>query len=313
VTLPRLRSLLAAIVLPAALLAAVARSGGVDRAKEPAGATRPASPAARPDCAPLPGGPPDVPPRLRDTVGLNFSSAALEAGDSALVEVCALVDSSGVVREVALRGPGTPYDSAAVDAVRWWWFEPARRSGHAVAARIVVPVTVRPPRDADPIIPDVLALAESAEARGDARGAMDAWTGALNRAGIHPAIGNEWVLRARILRIAAGLTPPPAVPLDSQGRALGAHDRMLRDISRATNADLARTLDRVLLAAPWYVDAYRWRAAARAASGQRAGALRDVLCYELAVRDSLGRATADRALARLASGDTLSALTLLKY
>jgi len=40
--------------------------------------------------------------------------------------------------------------------------------------------------------------------------------------------------------------------------------------------------------------------------------VRDVLCYRLAVRDSLDRALADRALAALATGDTLAALTILK-
>jgi hypothetical protein len=64
--------------------------------------------------------------------------------------------------------------------------------------------------------------------------------------------------------------------------------------------------------APWYADAYRWRASARAASGQRAGALRDVLCYEIATRDSARLAMADRALVALATGDTLAAMTLLK-
>jgi hypothetical protein len=87
---------------------------------------------------------------------------------------------------------------------------------------------------------------------------------------------------------------------------------MLRDMSRATNADLAKALDEALVQAPWYADAYRWRASARAASGQRAGAMRDVLCYEIATRDSGALALADRALEALAAGDTLAAMTLLK-
>jgi hypothetical protein len=88
---------------------------------------------------------------------------------------------------------------------------------------------------------------------------------------------------------------------------------MLRDMSHGTNADLAKALDKVLVEAPWYADAYRWRASARAASGQRAGAIRDVLCYEIATRDSAGLAVADRALSALAAGDTLTAMTLLKH
>ena len=47
--------------------------------------------------------------------------------------------------------------------------------------------------------------------------------------------------------------------------------------------------------------------------GQRAGAWRDVLCFRLTARDSSQRVVADRSLAALARGDTLAALTLLKY
>ena len=266
----------------------------------------------RPACEPLAGPAPDQPPRPRDRVGLNFSADMLLSADSAVVRVCALVDSLGLVRQARVERGGTPYDSAAVDAVHWWQFEPARRNGRPVAARVSVDVTVRPPVGADPLTPDVLGMAIRSEAAGQSRDALDAWTGALARAGVHPTLGNEWVIRERIIRLATGGGLPPAVPGEAQGAARGAHNRMLRDISRATNADLAKSLDPVLLQAPWYADAYRWRASARAASGQRAGAIRDVLCYEIATRDSAGLAMADRALAALAAGDTIAALTMLK-
>jgi hypothetical protein len=253
-----------------------------------------------------------VAPRPRDRVGLNFSADMLLSADSAVVQVCALVDSLGLVRQARVERGGTPYDSAAVDAVHWWQFEPARRNGRPVAARVSVAVTVHPPADADPLTPDVLGMALKAEAAGDPRDALDAWTGALARAGVHPTLGNEWVIRERILRLAASLGAEPAVPAEAESSARGAHNRMQRDLSRATNADLAHALDQVLLEAPWYADAYRWRASARAASGQRAGAIRDVLCYQIATRDSARLAMADHALTELAKGDTLSALTLLK-
>jgi len=76
--------------------------------------------------------------------------------------------------------------------------------------------------------------------------------------------------------------------------------------------EVVEWLDQVLGEAPWYAAAYRWRASARAASGQRMGAMRDVLCYRLAAPDSAGRALAGRALAALAAADTLAALTMLK-
>ena len=41
--------------------------------------------------------------------------------------------------------------------------------------------------------------------------------------------------------------------------------------------------------------------------------MRDVLCYRLAVRDSAGRALAERALAALAKADTVAAMTMLKH
>jgi hypothetical protein len=182
-----------------------------------------------------------------------------------------------------------------------------------VAARVSVAVTVHPPVDADPLSPDVLRMALEAEAQGRANDAFEAWTGTLERVGSNPRLQNEWVVRERIIRLAAGLGAPPAIPSGAVSSARGAHNRMLRDISRSTNADLAKTLDEVLVEAPWYADAYRWRASARAASGQRAGAIRDVLCYQIATRDSAGLAVADRALVALAAGDTLAALTLLKH
>jgi hypothetical protein len=255
---------------------------------------------------------PDTPPRPRDRVGLNFSADMLLAADSAVVQVCALVDSLGLVRQARVERGGTPYDSAAVDAVHWWLFEPARRHGRPVPARVSVAVTVHPPVDADPLTPDVLNMALAAEAHDQSHDALDAWMGALARAGVHPTIGNEWVIRERVIRLATDGGATPVVPGDAKIVARGAHNRMLRDMSRATNADLAMALDPVLLQAPWYADAYRWRASARAACGQRAGAIRDVLCYEIATRDSAGLAMADRALAALAAGDTIAALTLLK-
>jgi len=287
-----------------ALLIAPAAGARITYKSKPAQAAVP--------CEPLAGPAPEVAPRPRDRVGLNFTADMLATADSAVVQVCALVDSLGLVRQARVERGGTPYDSAAVDAVHWWQFEPARRNGRPVAARVSVAVTVHPPVDADPLTPDVLGMAIQAEAAGDPRDALDAWTGTLARAGVHPTLGNEWVIRERILRNAAALGAEPAVPAEAVSGARGAHNRMQRDLSRATNADLARALDQVLLEAPWYADAYRWRASARAASGQRAGAIRDVLCYQIATRDSANLALADRALVELAKGDTLSALTLLK-
>jgi hypothetical protein len=282
----------------------------------PASSTKPKPAASGPafaPCEPLAGPAPDAPRERATRVGLNFSADMLTSSDSANVQVCALVDSLGIVRQARVERGGTPYDSAAVDAVHWWQFEPARAHGRPVAARVSVAVPVHPPVDADPLTPDVLRHgAQGRGGRGSPRrpGCLDRHAGESGR---HPTLGNEWVIRERILRLAAGLGAAPAVPSGAVSSARGAHNLMLRDVSRATNADLAKALDAVLLEAPWYADAYRWRASARAASGQRAGAIRDVLCYEIATRDSARLAMADRALVALATGDTLAALTMLKH
>ena len=301
----RPRLLPAAFALLALLLAPVAGAKVTYKPKPPGSAPAP--------CEPLAGPAPDAAPRPRDRVGMNFTADMLVSADSAMVQVCALVDSLGLVRQARVERGGTPYDSAAVDAVHWWQFEPARRNGRPVAARVSIAVTVRPPVDADPLTPDVLGMAIRAEAAGDPRDALDAWTGALARAGDHPTLRNEWVIREHILRLAADLGTAPAIPQGTATTAQGARNRMQRDMSRATNADLAKQLDEVLREAPWYADAYRWRASARAASGQRAGAIRDVLCYQIATHDPAKLAMADRALVALATGDTLSAMEMLEH
>jgi hypothetical protein len=298
-----LRALAVAAALLGSLLAPVA------------GARREAKSAPPPPvpCDPIPGEAPEQLPVLRSSIGLNYTSAMLAAPADDSVRVCLLVDSTGAVREAGVSQPGARFDDAALDAARWFVFAPARAHGRAVPARIALTVPARVPRDTDPLVPDVVALARDAEAHGDLRGALDAWTGALARVGTHPSLQNEWALREHVMNLAARLPAPPEVPIMTVGRARAMHNLMLRNMGRADNADYAKTLDGVLLVAPWYADGYRWRASARAASGQRDGAVRDVLCYRLAVRDSVGRALAERALVALAAADTIGALGMLKY
>jgi hypothetical protein len=325
--LPR-RTRSAACALLAALLLPVARAGGADP-PAPAGA-RPTAAAlgdgapasthggasthgAHGDCAPLPGPAADTPPRAIARNGVNLASDLFGRPHApGTVRVCVLVDESGLVREARALGDGSALDSIVAASAGWWLFEPARLEGKPVPATLVVEVGLPSARDVEPLAPDVLAMAVEAEARGDVRGAIDAWTGVLARVGSHPSLGDGWSVRGRILDLAARLSPRPVVPLSVDGRGRGARNMMQRNIARPANEDYARTLDQVLLAAPWYVDAYRWRAAACAASGRRQDAIRDALCYRRAAPDSASRALADRALRALAAGDTLSANSLLK-
>lgn len=302
-----LGSMLALLLVPAAC--AGARRAPKAMVAAPA-VSAPASVAVR--CDTLPGEAPDQLPVLRSSVALNYTNDMLEKPADGTVELCLLVDSTGTVREAGVSGRSESFDLAALEAARWWVFSPALRAGHAVPARITVKLEARVPRDADLLVPDVIALAQDAETRGSMREALDAWTGALTRIGTHPALQNEWVLREHIVRLAARLPKPPEVPMLTEAKARGQHQLMLRNVARAANADYAHALDEVLRVAPWYADAYRWRASARAASGQRDGAVRDVLCYRLAVRDSVGLALAQRALVALANADTIAAMTMLK-
>jgi TonB family protein len=248
-----------------------------------------------------------------DRGGFNFSSAMLSQKPARAVELCVRVDANGQVSEVRASRGDTPFDSAAVDAVRWWWFVPANNAGKPVPAWTHLSVDIQPPADTEPLVPDVIALALDAESRGDLRGAIDLWGGVLARVGVHPSLGDEWSVRERILRLAAKLPEPPAVPSSADGAARGARNLMQRNVARANNADYAARLDESLSIAPWFSDAYRWRAAARAAAGMRAGALRDAACYRIAAKDSATRALADRAIALIAAGDTLTANSILKH
>jgi hypothetical protein len=300
-------TILASLLAPIASARHAAKPGAA-----PSTAGQPADVRARASCDPLPGELPGELPRLRSAIGLNYSNAMLAAPADDSVGVCVLVDSTGAVREAGVSRPAAPFDEAALAAARWWVFAPARSHGRPVPARIAVTLAAHVPRNADPLVPDVVALARDAETRGDLRGALDAWTGALARVGTHTALQNEWAIREQVMALASRMPKPPEVPLMATSRARAMHNLMLRNVARGPNEDYARALDEVLLEVPWYADAYRWRASARAASGQRDGAVRDVLCYRLAAHDSVGRALADRALVALAAADTVAALTMLK-
>jgi hypothetical protein len=158
-------------------------------------------------------------PRLWDRGGFNFSSAMLGQKPARAVELCVRVDANGQVSEVRASRGDTPFDSAAVDAVRWWWFVPASTAGKPVPSWTRLSVDIQPPADTEPLVPDVVALALDAESRGDLRGAIELWGGVLARVGVHPSLGDEWSVRERILRLAARCPSrcrcprPPMAPL----------------------------------------------------------------------------------------------------
>ena len=65
----------------------------------------------------------------------------LRAGTSGLVSVEVVIDESGNVAErTVIRSSRSEFEKPALDAVRRWKFKPARKSGAAVKARIVLPI-----------------------------------------------------------------------------------------------------------------------------------------------------------------------------
>ena len=253
----------------------------------------------------------DALPAVRSRVAANLPADALDLSRPVTVRVQAWIDSLGVVRAARVIKGGTPFDSAAVDAVRWWLFDPARRGGRAIPSVVTLPFTVER-ADADALVPDVLELALAAERAGDTRNALDAWTGVGARVGEYPLFGDPWTVSARVLRLAERLPKRPDVPLRTEGEAKGTYNLMLRNIARGDNEDYVSNYGRVLRVAPWYTEVYRWRASARAACGQRDDAMRDVLVWRSTVRDSAACALADRALIALAARDTLAAVVMLR-
>lgn len=249
-------------------------------------------------------------PQVSSRVQATLGNAGLDTPAGQRVMVKVQVDTLGMVTEASVYKGGTPFDSAAVDAARWWVFTPARQNGRPVPCTIALPIEASAV-DADPMVPDVVALAYDAEAAGDVRGALDAWTGVGLRAG-SPLVADAWSPRVRAIGLAARLPAPPAIPLAAQGKARGAHNALQRTMARGDNEDYAQRLSEALREAPWYADAYRWRAAARAMAGQRDDAMRDLICYALAARDSAATVLTDRALRALAARDTIGAYTLLK-
>jgi TonB family protein len=80
------------------------------------------------------------PPVVVESVEAIYPPGALASGVGARVELIVTVLVDGTVGDVEVAGTaGDAFDSAAVDAIRQWRFEPASRSGEAIDSRIRVP------------------------------------------------------------------------------------------------------------------------------------------------------------------------------
>ncbi|HEV2106616.1 MAG TPA: energy transducer TonB, partial [Candidatus Eisenbacteria bacterium] len=249
-----------------------------------------------------------------DRVPADYPAAAVPHHLRGSVEVRARVDATGMVSEVRVTRGGPPLAAAAADAVRWYVFRPATAGGRPVAAWTSVAVPFAPPaEDPPPLSPDPRALALDAERRGAWREAMDAWTGALERVGSHPAYRNPWAIQAAALRAAARQPHWPVVPADARLQAHEAWDLAQRTTASVALAANAKEFTDALRIAPWFGDCYRWLACALAGSGRRYDAMRALRLYAQAAPDSGAAGRAATALRQLAAGDTLSASETLKW
>ncbi|WP_394821877.1 TonB family protein [Pendulispora albinea] len=106
-------------------------------------------PPADPGQAPAPQAAPQVtPPKLVTDEGAQYPDAALKEGWTAPATVVLVleIDTEGVVRKATVETPvGHGFDEAAVAAANKLRFEPAKRNGRAVAARIKHQYVFTPP------------------------------------------------------------------------------------------------------------------------------------------------------------------------
>lgn len=239
--------------------------------------------------------PADLPPELLGT------KVSAEVAVRALVAPSGLVDSARAVS-------GDPRLRASAEAAaRWWVFAPAEGRDWIT---VTVPVTAG--EDAEPLHPDVLAIARESEAGGDLRTALASWVGALNRLGRSPVVLNEWAIREHAMALARRITPPPPLGDAIGGAARGARGQQLRTVARSGHMELVERFDRALARAPWWDEPYLWRAGSLAGCGRTAEALRSLRAYRLASADSAGVAFAGRMIDRLAAADTVGVCESIK-
>jgi len=141
-----LRLAIAAVLLLAAARAA-AQGAPAEPAPTPSGEGAPAANAAPPASAP---------PQLIKFVEATWPQAALEQGLTATVEIEIVVAIDGTVKEAKVTTPvGNGFDEAAVEAVKQFVFEPARKNGKPIAARVRYPYVFEMRKEVEPeVVPD---------------------------------------------------------------------------------------------------------------------------------------------------------------
>ncbi len=243
----------------------------------------------------------------RSTVTADVPQTALDAKLKGDVVVRLHVSRLGIVDSALVLTGDERLGPAALAAARWYLYAPQARPQWTTAT-----ITIDGTVEDDPMPLDILAMARETEGSGETLAAIDVWAGALNRCGTHPTIRNPWAIRAHIAELQQRLPAMPVPQGESQGRAIGARVQQQRTVSRAEHAELVAKFEDAQRSMPWWDEPYQWDAASLLGCGRSQDAIRTLLVFRAATRDSLSRRRADRALAGIAAGDTVVVGEMLK-
>jgi TonB family protein len=241
------------------------------------------------------------------TVPADVPQEALDARLRGDVVVRVRVSRLGVVDSASVASGDPRLRRSALDAARWYLYAPRREPAWST-----VTVTIDGTEEAEPLPLDVLGMAREAERAGDAPAALIAWAGVLNRCGRHPTIRNAWAIREHIVALQRSLPKQPPISGGSPRDAMAARLQQQRVVSRAEHADLVQRFETAQLNLAWWDELYQWDAASLLGCGRSQDAIRSLLLFRAATRDSVSRVRADRALAGIAAGDTVAVGERLK-
>jgi TonB family protein len=241
------------------------------------------------------------------TVPADVPQAALDARLKGDVVVRVHVSRLGLVDSASVVSGDARLREAAVAAARWYLYAP-----QPAPAWTTTTVAIDGTVEAEPLPLDILAMAREAEHAGDFRASLDAWAGALNRCGTHPTIRNPWAIREHVAELQQHLPAAPELLGESRGTAVAARVRQQRTVSRAEHAELVLKFEDAERNLPWWDELYQWDAASLVGAGRSQDAIRALLVFRAATRDSASRHRADRAIAGIAAGDTVMVGEMLK-
>lgn len=241
------------------------------------------------------------------TVPVNVPQSVLDAGIKGAVRVRVRVSTTGLVDSVIAVSGDPRLRACAIAAARWAIYAPPAKPTWTPLA-----IDVDGTQPSAPLVPDVVAMARDAEKARAWKDAVEWWTGALNRIGRHPSLTDEWTVREHVIQLARRLTVTSGVPSSLLERAQYARGGQFRTLARRDHEDYVRRIDEALMVVPWWPDGLQWRAASLLNCGRGIDAMRTLVLFRAAASNAAERSLANRAIAQLATGDTLGTASLLK-